>query len=206
MRRRWRVCLRFWSADDCSPDRRADLDRYRPHRYEERHAGFGVACARGPWSGSIRWRRVRVPSNLHCERQSYPLQLSNLGCIDVGSTKDGDARRPGYDLLKNLQVLAAQLGKIEKQPSNVASRPCDARHQPGLNGIDFEIYPHDWDGTGRVRMFSAVQPNNGHWSKGIKPRLFRLTRGLLESRPIFHGDGRSLLPKNVRVCRRADCP
>jgi Histidine kinase-, DNA gyrase B-, and HSP90-like ATPase len=89
-------------------------------------------------------------ANLHCERPSYPLQLSNLGCIDVGLTKDGNARRPGYDLLKNLQVLAAQLEKVGKQSSNVAARPCDARHKPGLNGIDFEINPHDWDVRGRV--------------------------------------------------------
>jgi hypothetical protein len=94
-------------------------------------------------------------SNLYCQQSSYPLQLSNLGCVDVGVTKDGDARRPRYDLLKNFQVLAAQLGKIEKQPSNVASRPCDARHQPSLNRINFEIYPHDRDGTSRV--FSGCQ-------------------------------------------------
>jgi|SRR4051812_3136734 hypothetical protein len=47
-------------------------------------------------------------------------------------------------------MLAAQLGKIEKQASNVTSRPCDARHQPGLNGIDFEIYAHNRDSTSRV--------------------------------------------------------
>jgi hypothetical protein len=87
-----------------------------------------------------------------------------LGGIDVGVPKNGDARRPGYDLLEELQVLAAQLGKIEKQSSNVASRSCDARHQPGLNGIDFEIYPHDRDGTSRVlsRCQSPGAPGENH--------------------------------------------
>ena len=84
-------------------------------------------------------------SSLHYQRPSYPLQLSNLRCIDIGVAEHGDARRPGYDLLEELQVLTAQLGKIEKQPGDVASRPCDARHQPGLNRIDFEIYSYDWN-------------------------------------------------------------
>jgi len=47
-------------------------------------------------------------------------------------------------------MLAAQLRKIEKQSGNVASRPCDARHQPSLNGIDFKVYSHDRDGARRV--------------------------------------------------------
>ena len=46
--------------------------------------------------------------------------------------------------------LTAQLGKIEKHPSNVASRSCNARHQPGLNGIDFEVYPRNRDRTSRI--------------------------------------------------------
>jgi hypothetical protein len=73
-----------------------------------------------------------------------------LGCIDIEISKDGDARRPGYDLLEDLQMLAAQLGKIEKQSSNVASRARDVRDQPGFNGIDFEVYPYDRDRTRRV--------------------------------------------------------
>ena len=64
------------------------------------------------------------------------------------STATRDVR--GYDFLKNLQVLTAQLGKIEKQSSNVAPRPRDARHQPGFNWIDFEVYPYDRDRTRRV--------------------------------------------------------
>ena len=36
-------------------------------------------------------------------------------------------------------------GKIQKQSCNVAPRPCDGLHQPGLNGIDFEVYTDDWD-------------------------------------------------------------
>ena len=89
-------------------------------------------------------------SSLQCHQLSYPLKFSKLGCIDVGVPKDGDARRPGNNLLENLQVLATQLGKIEKQSSNVASRARNARHQRGFNGIDFEVYPHDWDRRRRV--------------------------------------------------------
>src|SRR5262249_27703924 len=89
-------------------------------------------------------------SNVHRQRTGYPIQLSKLRCIDVGVRKDGDAGRPGYDLLEELQVLAAQLGKIEKHPSNVACRPCDTRHQPGLNRIDFEVYPCNRDRTSRI--------------------------------------------------------
>jgi len=44
-----------------------------------------------------------------------------------------------------LQVLSAQLRKIEKHSSNVASRPRDARYQSRLNRIDFEVYPCDRD-------------------------------------------------------------
>lgn len=47
-------------------------------------------------------------------------------------------------------MFAAQLGKIKKHPGNIASRPCDARHQPGLNGIDFEVYLHNRDRTSRI--------------------------------------------------------
>ena len=52
--------------------------------------------------------------------------------------------------LRISQVFAAQLGKIEKQPGNVASRARDAHHQPGLDGIDFKVYPHDRDRMRRV--------------------------------------------------------
>src|SRR6202051_3042988 len=61
MRLRWRGCSRFWSADDSGADRRADLDRHRCNRHEERHAGPGVAGAGRPRPRSVRWRRLCVP-------------------------------------------------------------------------------------------------------------------------------------------------
>src|SRR5436189_128286 len=67
-------------------------------------------------------------SRLQCHQLSYPLKLSKLSCIDVGVPKDGDPRRPGTNLLEDLQVLATQLGKIEKQSSDVASRARNACH------------------------------------------------------------------------------
>src|SRR5215471_13996292 len=42
-------------------------------------------------------------------------------------------------------MFAAQFGKIEKQPCNVAPRPCDALHQPGLDGINFQVNADDRD-------------------------------------------------------------
>src|SRR5205814_4762013 len=51
---------------------------------------------------------------LHGQRLRDPRQLSKLGCVDVGIPENSDARRPGYDLLEDLQVLPAQLGKIKK--------------------------------------------------------------------------------------------
>ena len=79
------------------------------------------------------------------ERASDPRQLTKLWCIDVGVPEDGHARRSRYDLLEQLQVLSAQLGKIEKHSSDIASRPRDARYQSRLNRIDFEVYPCDRD-------------------------------------------------------------
>ena len=64
----------------------------------------------------------------NCERPSHFLQLSQLRGIDGGISEDRDAGYARYDLLENLQVLAAQLREIEKQPGNVASRPGDACH------------------------------------------------------------------------------
>jgi hypothetical protein len=54
--------------------------------------------------------------SLHLKRLSDSLQLTNLGCIDVRVSKDRDARRPGDDLVEDLQMFAAQFGKIEKHP------------------------------------------------------------------------------------------
>jgi hypothetical protein len=85
-----------------------------------------------------------------CERASYPRQLAKLWCIDVGVPEDGHARRSRYDLLEQLQVLSAQLRKIEKHSSNVASRPRDARYQSRLNRINFEVNPRDRDRTRRL--------------------------------------------------------
>src|SRR5690349_15483711 len=42
-------------------------------------------------------------------------------------------------------MFAAQFGKVEKQSCNVAPRPCDALHQPGLDGINLEINTDDRD-------------------------------------------------------------
>jgi hypothetical protein len=42
-------------------------------------------------------------------------------------------------------MFAAQFGKIEKQAGNVAPGPCDALHQPSLNGINFEVNTDDRD-------------------------------------------------------------
>src|SRR5438067_6616683 len=88
--------------------------------------------------------------SLKCEGLSYLLQFSKLWCIDVGVSQDRDASHSRYDLLKELQMLSAQLGKIEEHSSNVASWPRDTRYQSRLNRIDFEVYPHDWDGARRV--------------------------------------------------------
>ena len=68
----------------------------------------------------------------------------SCGALMSGSPSYGDARR-WYDLLEQLQVLSAQLGKIEKHSSDIASRPRDARYQSRLNRIDFEVYPCDRD-------------------------------------------------------------
>src|SRR5262249_29220327 len=83
--------------------------------------------------------------SLKCEGASYPCQLAKLRCIDVGIPQNGDARRSRYDFLEDLQVLSAQLRKVQKHSSNVASRPRDARYQSRLNRIDFEVYPCDRD-------------------------------------------------------------
>src|SRR5262245_43533535 len=88
--------------------------------------------------------------SLKRERASDPRQLTKLWCIDVGISEYGDARRSRYNLLEQLQVLSAQLGKIEKHSSDIASRPRDARYQSRLNRIDFEIYPCDRDCACRV--------------------------------------------------------
>jgi hypothetical protein len=49
--------------------------------------------------------------------------------------------------------------------------------------------------------------NSGRWDSGRdQTTVFRLTPGLLGSRPIFHVAGRSLLRSSGRAYRRADCP
>src|SRR5262249_4820375 len=102
--------------------------------------------------------------SLKCERAGYPCQLSKLWRINVGVPEDGHAGRPRYDLLEQLQVLSAQLGKIEKHSSNVASRPSDARYQPRFNRIDLEVYSCDRDRTrrvfGRCQSPSATREND----------------------------------------------
>src|ERR1700688_4536321 len=57
----WRGYCWFWSVDDSGPDGRADLDRHRLHRHEERHAGFVIAGAGRPRPRSVCRRCLRVP-------------------------------------------------------------------------------------------------------------------------------------------------
>src|SRR5262249_13618350 len=92
---------------------------------------------------------------LKCEGASYPRQLAKLRCIDVGIPQNGDVRSARYDFLEQLQVLSAQLRKIEKHSSNVASRPRDARYQSRLNRIHFEVYACNRDRT--CRIFGGCQ-------------------------------------------------
>ena len=90
-------------------------------------------------------------AQLHPQRRRHDLDSAELP--DPGGDgripKDRRPRHAGRDLFEQLQPFSAHAVFVNREPSRVAARLCQARDETGADRVD-DSHEHDRHGAGRL--------------------------------------------------------
>ncbi len=97
---------------------------------------------------------IRAP-----DLEDLDIDCKHLRCCPRGDQLGGTGRGIPYEahaanarssLLKQLEPLPGQAGKIKEQPGKISARPAKTAHESALNRIGFQIECHNRDRSGGV--------------------------------------------------------
>ena len=95
--------------------------------------------------------RIPSTSTVESEGAGSRLHLADLvhgtGVARIGN--DGQPAQIGNELAQYIQPLAGEIGRLDRQPGDVAARPRETRHQAGAERIDRDR-EDDRDRRGRL--------------------------------------------------------